>query len=289
MKRQEPNPDADEALPAKKSKRASDPKTKEPNNEEDSKKPKKAKKEQSKEKFSLKEVEKEQQQMARKPKRQFNNASKKSNYMPTLNLKGKYKDRFLGKINAYKTRYLPNGKPRPFTKKGKDRFVKQEDVVDDLAPATISVEQINQIEISKYITKENIHLTFLNPAARLLLLASQESIEELKSSFSDRFDRLIRDPLPATPPFCQQTLQKYFGFASFHRFQEEALEKLRGGNVLVNSFTGSGKSLIFQYRACVVTGITLVVAPYVALIVDQIKRAPEQLPTIALNSWLSYV
>ncbi len=66
-------------------------------------------------------------------------------------------------------------------------------------------------------------------------------------------------------------LIKYFGFHSFRSGQKEAIQSLlEGRNTIVVMPTGAGKSLIFQYAAHQLDGITLVISPLIALMQDQV-------------------
>jgi len=67
------------------------------------------------------------------------------------------------------------------------------------------------------------------------------------------------------------SLQKHFGFDSFHAGQEEAIQALLNKqHTLAIMPTGAGKSLIFQYAALQLEGITLVISPLIALMKDQV-------------------
>jgi ATP-dependent DNA helicase RecQ len=66
-------------------------------------------------------------------------------------------------------------------------------------------------------------------------------------------------------------LQSSFGFTEFRPGQLEAIQNLlAGNNSLVVMPTGSGKSLIYQFLALRLTGITLVISPLIALMKDQV-------------------
>jgi ATP-dependent DNA helicase RecQ len=67
------------------------------------------------------------------------------------------------------------------------------------------------------------------------------------------------------------TLHQYFGFTSFRVGQEEAvLSLLDHQNTLAIMPTGAGKSLIFQFAALHLKGLTLVISPLIALMKDQV-------------------
>jgi len=65
----------------------------------------------------------------------------------------------------------------------------------------------------------------------------------------------------------------HYGFSSFRRGQEEALDNvLAGHSTLVIMPTGGGKSLCYQLPALVLPGITVVVSPLIALMKDQVDH-----------------
>ncbi len=69
----------------------------------------------------------------------------------------------------------------------------------------------------------------------------------------------------------QQTLEKIFGFSGFKEGQLEVIERLVNGKSAIAVFpTGSGKSLCYQLPALILPNLTLVVAPLLALIEDQL-------------------
>ena len=69
----------------------------------------------------------------------------------------------------------------------------------------------------------------------------------------------------------QQTLESGFGFSGFRDGQKEVVEQLVNGNSAIAVFpTGSGKSLCYQLPALILPNLTLVVAPLLALIEDQL-------------------
>lgn len=68
------------------------------------------------------------------------------------------------------------------------------------------------------------------------------------------------------------------GYSSFREGQLEAIQMVLSGNssMLVLP-TGAGKSLCYQLPAMVLPGITLVVSPLVALMIDQLKQLPPMI------------
>jgi ATP-dependent DNA helicase RecQ len=66
-------------------------------------------------------------------------------------------------------------------------------------------------------------------------------------------------------------LQQHFGFSSFRRGQQEAVEAaLAGRDVLMVMPTGAGKSLCYQLPALLRDDLTIVVSPLVSLMADQV-------------------
>ena len=70
-------------------------------------------------------------------------------------------------------------------------------------------------------------------------------------------------------------LKKFFPALNFRLkdFQKQAIEKvLCGGNTLCIMPTGGGKSIIYQLSALKLGGVTLVVSPLIALMVEQAEK-----------------
>lgn len=66
-------------------------------------------------------------------------------------------------------------------------------------------------------------------------------------------------------------LHKYFGFTEFRPGQQEVIKQvLAGQDVLAVMPTGLGKSLCYQLPALMMSGVTLVISPLVALMKDQV-------------------
>lgn len=81
-------------------------------------------------------------------------------------------------------------------------------------------------------------------------------------------------------------LHELFGFAAFRDGQENIVRSvLEGRDALAVMPTGSGKSLCYQFPACLLDGVTLVVSPLIALMKDQVDAALERgLSAVAIHS-----
>lgn len=76
-----------------------------------------------------------------------------------------------------------------------------------------------------------------------------------------------------------------YGFDSFRDRQLEAIKMvLDGKSTMLVLPTGAGKSLCYQIPAMLLQGITLVVSPLVALMIDQLKQLPPELQGGLLSS-----
>ncbi|XP_038893150.1 ATP-dependent DNA helicase Q-like 5 isoform X2 [Benincasa hispida] len=72
-----------------------------------------------------------------------------------------------------------------------------------------------------------------------------------------------------------QLLKLAYGYNSFQDGQLEAIKMvLAGKSTMVVLPTGAGKSICYQIPAMILPGITVVVSPLVALMIDQIKQLP---------------
>ncbi|MFQ6014061.1 MAG: RecQ family ATP-dependent DNA helicase [Anaerolineae bacterium] len=75
----------------------------------------------------------------------------------------------------------------------------------------------------------------------------------------------------------QIALRHHFGFPAFRPGQEEGIQYvLAGRHVLVVMPTGAGKSLCYQLPALLLSGVTLVISPLIALMKDQVDGLRAQ-------------
>ena len=86
-----------------------------------------------------------------------------------------------------------------------------------------------------------------------------------------------------------EVLERFFGYRSFRRGQEEVVDSLLSGrDALAIMPTGAGKSLCYQIPALMLDGVTLVVSPLISLMKDQVNALTAQgVKAAYLNSSLN--
>jgi ATP-dependent DNA helicase RecQ len=87
----------------------------------------------------------------------------------------------------------------------------------------------------------------------------------------------------------RSALKRYFGYTDFRPGQQDAIRSvLSGRDTLIVMPTGGGKSLCYQIPALVLPGLTLVVSPLIALMLDQVAALERRgIPAALVNSTLS--
>ena len=74
-----------------------------------------------------------------------------------------------------------------------------------------------------------------------------------------------------------EILERYFGFRTFRRGQEDIVDSLLSGrDALAIMPTGAGKSLCYQVPALMMDGVTLVISPRISLMKDQVNTLTAQ-------------
>lgn len=88
-----------------------------------------------------------------------------------------------------------------------------------------------------------------------------------------------------------QILKDCFGYSSFRGKQAEAIDSVVAGrDVLLLAPTGQGKSAAFQIPALMLDGVTVVVSPLIALMLDQVNSLTAKgIPATFINSSLGQV
>ncbi|MES2524809.1 MAG: RecQ family ATP-dependent DNA helicase [Gemmatimonadota bacterium] len=91
---------------------------------------------------------------------------------------------------------------------------------------------------------------------------------------------------PISPARARELLRQRFGHDDFQHGQWAPIEAvLHGRDAVVVMPTGSGKSLVYQFAALAMPGVTLVVTPLIALMKDQADKLNAQgIETLAIHS-----
>lgn len=86
-----------------------------------------------------------------------------------------------------------------------------------------------------------------------------------------------------------EILEKYYGYKSFRKGQENIINSiLSGSDVLAIMPTGGGKSICYQIPALLLDGVTIVISPLISLMKDQVDAITEMgIEATYINSSLS--
>lgn len=86
-----------------------------------------------------------------------------------------------------------------------------------------------------------------------------------------------------------ELLEKYYGYKSFRKGQEDIIENIAMGNdVLAIMPTGGGKSICYQIPALMLSGLTIVISPLISLMKDQVDTIKSMgIEATYINSSLS--
>ncbi|MAJ51969.1 MAG: recombinase RecQ [Flammeovirgaceae bacterium] len=84
-------------------------------------------------------------------------------------------------------------------------------------------------------------------------------------------------------------LRTYWGFEHFKELQLEIIDSvLKGQNTLALLSTGGGKSICFQIPGLILDGVTLVITPLIALMIDQLNELKKRnIKAVAIHGGLS--
>src|SRR5215469_981090 len=87
----------------------------------------------------------------------------------------------------------------------------------------------------------------------------------------------------------EQKLKQYFGHSTFLPGQRKVIQQvLAGRDAFVLMPTGAGKSLVYQFSSLLMSGLTIVISPLIALMQDQVDRLQANgIAATFINSSLS--
>ena len=160
------------------------------------------------------------------------------------------------------------------------------------------IENINQINDhnKSHDIKKNHHLSVQKtkksssstPTISTAQLSSQKFTHETASSSSLWFKTNSKQKLSYDQLYSKaiQNLQTIFKIKSLRNLQPKAIKTaLQLKSQIIVMATGGGKSLCYQLPATVLDGVTIVVSPLIALMMDQIQNLKEKgIEAVAVSS-----
>ncbi|OMO81432.1 hypothetical protein COLO4_23621 [Corchorus olitorius] len=137
---------------------------------------------------------------------------------------------------------------------------------------------------SKRRVKSEVETESICDEEGLVVEVKQQPNVEKKIKFEPIEEAVLAVRKEASDENLVRLLKVMYGYDTFRDGQVEAIKMvLAGKSTMLVLPTGAGKSLCYQIPAVVLPGITLVVSPLVALMIDQLK----QLPHVIRGSFLS--
>ncbi|KAL6193154.1 hypothetical protein ACLB2K_034238 [Fragaria x ananassa] len=181
--------------------------------------------------------------------------------LPPVKLKGGAEGNFVKlNLNGRKRKFLNKGRRgssssssgrRKFYRKGKRKLTAQDGNEDEA----------NGDEVTDAISEQQTRSQDSKKAKKFDLEAFEEVVAAAREESSD--ENLMK------------LLKVTYGYDSFRDGQLEAIKNvLAGESMMVVLPTGAGKSLCYQLPAVILPGVTLVVSPLIALMIDQLKQLP---------------
>ncbi len=134
-----------------------------------------------------------------------------------------------------------------------------------------------QVNDSSKKRQQKSHQAKLYPEIEMIPSSSSSSSAYTQSKSSQLIQNYISQPQPLTYDQLYSkaihNLQKIFKIKSLRNLQPKAIETvLQSESQIIIMATGGGKSLCYQLPATILQGITIVLSPLIALMMDQVNN-----------------
>lgn len=193
-----------------------------------------------------------------------------SNVLPAKRIRGGNEGNFV-KLNI-------NGHGRRFTFKGKNRNFSSSSRRSYYKRSKRNFGAKNGVEGNGVCDEEGLILEDNGKQMKWEDKMSKDEVDLIKEAVLDVRNEASDDNL-------SKLLKLTHGYDSFRDGQLEAIKMvLAGKSTMLVLPTGAGKSLCYQLPAIVFPGITLVVSPLMALMIDQLKQLPPVVNGALLSS-----